>query len=460
MEQQIDTQYEPTGEYQRYDIVSGFGWDDISFVHGVCTPASVEALASLYRTFIIPKDPQTYGILVFCHVPDTVPLPFPSDTVDGMIYDRQALVAYHVTKLIDEHRAVFVDDALRFEDVELDAFFARLAVQGYLTTARGLSDSLSYLPVSAQLDFPSRLAASSPGEDVPETTVVCNAHFFLMEVSDRESPYDVLGTTYGLAVQDGVVLQPPLNHREALFVDMAGKVEIGYPELTNVGVLLDGRLYQHGKGCLFYARPECRVSPACSGTSVAIVNDRVMMVKPGGNAVVPMAGFILQTDEPITISNPSVGYTGLERYRLGLQVGPAMVSDGVMIDTFRCPFYQGEGTPYPPTVFSLPYDSVKAARMSIGERDGNPLLIWAEGASKLGYQPGEESSGRTLPEFAWYCGERRIRNLINLDGGGSAQILYQGERALLISDRQVETNLDTERPVPLCLRIVHHHEKE
>ncbi len=454
VERRIDTETYPDGEFQNYEIVSGFSWDDISFVSGHCTAEAVGALARLYETFIIPKAPDSYGTLCFCHVPEDIDLPsmFLSRTVDGVFYDRQALVAYHVSNLISSGGVFVRDGSLVSSDLSIGAFLSRLSSGGWLVLVEGEADSLQFLPVSSRMDFPSRIEASHHSvTGIP--SVVCNAHFFLMEVSDRESPYDILGTPYGLAVKDGVVTQPPLNHREALLVDQRGRAMIGYPELTELCIVIDGKEYRHGLNCTFYSRPECRTTPSCEGAAILVVNDRVVALKPGGSALVPMAGFIIQTDDSIDISDMSVQYHGLEAFMFGVQVGPAMVDDGTMIDYFRCPFYQGDGVAYPPTVFSLPYESVPAARMSVGERDGMPLLIWAEGASKLGYRKGEESSGSVLPRFARYCTEIGVQNLVNLDGGGSAQIVFDGRRFLKISDRRPGTNRESERPVPICLLI-------
>ena len=49
--------------------------------------------------------------------------------------------------------------------------------------------------------------------------------------------------------------------------------------------------------------------------------------------------------------------------------------------------------------------------------------------------------------------ELGLRNAINLDGGGSAQILVDNVRTLRISDRNKEDNSDAERLVPLGLVV-------
>ena len=49
--------------------------------------------------------------------------------------------------------------------------------------------------------------------------------------------------------------------------------------------------------------------------------------------------------------------------------------------------------------------------------------------------------------------ELGLVNAVNLDGGGSAQILVRNERSLRISDRNKEDNSDAERLVPLGLVV-------
>ena len=86
--------------------------------------------------------------------------------------------------------------------------------------------------------------------------------------------------------------------------------------------------------------------------------------------------------------------------------------------------------------------------------DGKPVLIWAEGAAKIGHQKGLGSCGASLQEMAQICKKLDIRNAVNLDGGGSAQILLHNQRQLQISDRNPQTIHESERPIPLALMIM------
>ena len=80
------------------------------------------------------------------------------------------------------------------------------------------------------------------------------------------------------------------------------------------------------------------------------------------------------------------------------------------------------------------------------------MLLWAEGAAKFGYVPGQGSCGASLKEMAEICADVGMVNAVNLDGGGSAQILLRNRRSLKISDRNPDTS-EAERPVPLGLMI-------
>ena len=80
------------------------------------------------------------------------------------------------------------------------------------------------------------------------------------------------------------------------------------------------------------------------------------------------------------------------------------------------------------------------------------MLLWAEGAPKIGYRKGETSCGASLSELEEYCQEAGMVNAVNLDGGGSAQILLDGRRELELSDRK-EDGSGQERPVPLGLIV-------
>ena len=86
------------------------------------------------------------------------------------------------------------------------------------------------------------------------------------------------------------------------------------------------------------------------------------------------------------------------------------------------------------------------------DEDGDPVIAWAEGPSKLYYQKGIDSCGTSLLELGNYCRSIGLVNVLNLDGGGSAEIFTDGKLLLHVSDR-LPDNTDAERPVPMGLMI-------
>ena len=100
------------------------------------------------------------------------------------------------------------------------------------------------------------------------------------------------------------------------------------------------------------------------------------------------------------------------------------------------------------------FDKSRAARIALGaDSEGKPILLWAEGAAKSGYIPGQGSCGASLSEMAEICADVGMVNAVNLDGGGSAQILLGNRRSLMISDRNKQDFSEAERPVPLGLML-------
>jgi exopolysaccharide biosynthesis protein len=100
----------------------------------------------------------------------------------------------------------------------------------------------------------------------------------------------------------------------------------------------------------------------------------------------------------------------------------------------------------------LPFETARAARIAVGTNaEGEAVLIWAEGAGKLRFKPKIDSTGCSLLELAKVCASQGYANILNLDGGGSAQIFWEGVRHMEISDRYDPSNLEAERPVPSAL---------
>lgn len=433
------------GEVQRYELLEGFSWNCLRYRYMHTSAESVGALVRLYTANIIVKNPGLYGTMVFSHVPKGMNVPFERETEAGYFYDDQALTRYHFETMVKSGEINTDGEHLFCHDSEVQNFFSILQKGGLLHIIEGKRSDITYVPICDTFGFLS--------QETAEHTAV-NSHFFLMDPTDIDSPYDALGTPYGFAVEDGEILQPPLFKREALIVNSQDRAYIGYPGLGETTLHIDGREYHDREdGVTIYTRPEYRITPKEPGSDLVIVNRRIVAVAQGGGIHIPMAGFVLHSDSPVAITEGSVHYSREDDITFAVQVGPSAVKDGQISGELTCPFYTGEGTPFPSTVYPLPYESARASRTAIGEKNGKPVILWLEGASKNGHIPFQESSGSSLLETAVLAGALKIDSMVNMDGGGSAQIHHRGKRNLLIADRDVKTNRVKERPVPLGLVI-------
>ena len=140
-----------------------------------------------------------------------------------------------------------------------------------------------------------------------------------------------------------------------------------------------------------------------------------------------------------------------------LQVGNSVLIDGVPTEKFISPFnrFYDPFTPaYPPSVYPLNFRKARAPRILFGaDENGSPVFVWIEGAGKFGHVAGEESEGATMADALKIAADAGMVNAIHLDGGGSAQILLKGKRALHLSDRDPLDHHEIERAVPMALII-------
>ena len=439
------THVHPTGEIQRYQIVEDFKLDNLRFISPGFDKKAVEEIARLYRINIVPKQSAAFGVLVFFHVPASIALPVVDKDDKTTYFSHNVAASVQLNSLVKQKTIRWEENKLTSTNAFVQTFLSTLKAQGLLTWVQGTGNGIWFIPLSAKMGFLSK----------QEGSLLVNSHFFLMDPTDLDSPYCELGTPHGLALKDSVVLNPPLNHRPCLLFDAAQKSSIQTIELTDLTVEIDGITYRHQDNADFYLRPESRITPPSKGTDIIITETQVVATKDGGETRIPMAGFVISVPNKIRIYNPKVIIHGLEAFSFGIQVGPPMMEDYQIVDTLCCPFYNAgsDAVPYPSTVYPLPFETARAARIALGtNRDSKPVLIWAEGAGKLSYTPTQDSTGASLLELARFCEQQGFENIINLDGGGSAQILVDHHRVLKIADRY-PTNEEAERPVPYALSL-------
>ena len=448
IESKIDTIRYENGEMQRFQVVSGFAWNDLEFVQPPFSKEAFDELCRMYKIFVIPKHHEMYGAVLAFHLPDDMKSPFSSETDEGVVFDRQLAASIGLRKLVREGKIRRSGESLLIDDAKAKAFLDELEKRGWMSIAYGdKTDVVSILPVGEDLGYMSQVS--------PRPQFICNAHFFQMDVFDSDSPYDLFGTPYGMTVKNGIMIQPPLNGREALVVDMDGKVKITRPDVRNISMQIQGKTFTHGENCTIYRRPDTRQTPEEEGLDIVIVGDEVVSFHKGGGVFIPEGGFVLHTKEELSVEPSPVVYLGFDNCLFAIQVGSSSVKDGEVMKGFESPFYNiyKDSVPFPPTLYPLSYEKDRAPRMAIcSDKDGDPVIVWAEGCSKLYYQFGKESCGASLLELGNYCASIGLVNALNLDGGGSSEIFLNGKLMMHVSDRHAD-NSDAERPVPMGLLI-------
>lgn len=433
------------GELLRVQLVRLPDWDALDFLQPPVSAPVFESFDRVYRQFLVPGCPWIFGTVVLFRLPDALrdsvpPCPRSAGNVADPLTAAAAVLRRGV-RLIGG-RPVFGSRAVR-------GFWRELECHGCIRIVRGKLPVTTIVPVGD--------AAGYLSGTEPDAALKANASFFIMDPFDCATVYDHVGEPFGLRVKDGVTSAPPLFDREALLVRQDGSVRVESVGVRQLTVEIAGVHYRHGENAVLYTRPEHRRTPPCRGVKLVIVGCRVAAVSRRSRVEIPAGGFVLCTGADCRAKpGDAVCYHGLEDVRFGIQVGNSIVRDGVPTDAFLSRFYnirKLEKTPFPPSLYPMDFANARAARMALGaDAQGNPLLLWAEGAGKLGYTPGKDSCGASLADMARVCRALGMTEAVNLDGGGSAQILLHNRRELRISDRRPDRS-EAERPVPLGLIV-------
>lgn len=447
MKSEIKTYTYPNGEIQRVQLVRMDDWGELNFFRPHRSEEALDQIAAIYRTYLVPACPWIFGQMVLFALPEHVETQIPTLSKKyGELSDplTEAAAILESGVKIRHGRPVFSGQLAKELWQELEEAHCVQLVNGQAPFTK-------IIPVGRELG---RMT-----ETRPDAALKVNASFFVMDCFDCATAYDSVGTPIGLCVKDGVILSPPLYHREALLVKENGSVAVTIPELEELNIEIAGRLYLAGENAQVYTRPEHKKTPRGAGRELVIIGNRIVAVHEGGGTPIPASGFVLRVDEACHAKpGEPVVYRGMEDVLFGIQVGNSIIRDGEKTSSFRSPFYNirspFQRVPFPPSLYPLDFQKARAARIALGANaEGKPLLLWAEGAGKLRYEPGRDSCGASLAELGEICEELGMVNAVNLDGGGSAQILLRNARSLLISDRNPTDNSEMERVVPLGLMI-------
>lgn len=446
MDTQIRTFSYPNGEIQRVQLVRWEDWGKLEFWKPKYSEASLSCFERIYRQFLVPACPWLFGSMVMFQLPEDMEVPFSMETAK---YGRLSSPLTAATAAL-EAGVHFRGKSPIFRDKTTESFYRELECRKCLHVVRGRLPITTIIPVGNLSGFLT--------ESERDSALKVNASFFIMDRFDCATVYDHIGVHLGLCVKNGVVENPPLYKREALLVKKDGTVSVTMPELKDLTLRIGEKSYLPGKNAAVFTRPRHFRTPPTAGKQLVIIGRQVAAVVEKGSIPVPASGFVLCPERECTAApGDTVLYQGMEDVLFGIQVGNSILRDGVKTEKFISRFYNIrhlQPVPYPPSLYPMNFRKSRAARIALGaDKDGKPMLLWAEGAGKLRYIPGQDSCGASLSEMAEICAAVGMVNAVNLDGGGSAQLLLKNKRSLLISDRREEANSECERPVPLALMI-------
>lgn len=445
MRSEIKTFSYPNGDIQRVQLVHLEDWQQLDFLHPRPSDTALDSFERIYRKFLVPSCPWLFGNLVLFRLPEDLSVALPMETKK---YGRVADVLTAAAAVL-EQGVRFLRGKPFFRNPQAETLYRALEQRNCLYLVQGKLPTTTAIPV--------RNISGYLTETEEAAAMKVNASFFIMDRFDCATVYDHVGTPFGLCVKNGIIENPPLFRREALLVKQDGSVTVEAVDIQGLEIEINGMTFAHGKNAVIHSRPHRAKTPDTEKNQLVIIGRKVAAVR-NGSVPIPSSGFVLCTNEDVSVQpGDQVTYHGMEDIRFGIQVGNSILRNGEKTETFRSQFYnirRLEPVPFPPSLYPMDFKCGRAARIALGaDIQGKPMLLWAEGAAKLGHVPGQDSCGASLSEMAEICSALGMINAVNLDGGGSAQILLQNRRSLQISDRKETDHTEAERPVPLGLII-------
>ena len=447
MQSEVKVYERADGAIQRVQVVRFDDWSKLDFFPLEHHENALECFADIYRNYLVPAAPWIFQSMIMFQLPKDLEAdcPMEKSTKYGQVCNPLTVAAMALQNGVKLKKGKPV-----FADAKIKEFWMKLEGRGCIQIVCGKMPGTKVIPVGKYCGYLS--------EQETDAQIKVNSSFFIMDPIDCATIYDEVGTVLGLCVKDGVVWNPPLYNREAFLVGQDGKIEIKPLDICQLEIEIGGNTYLHGRNATIYTRPKQSKTPKDKRTKLVLIGKRVVAVKHGGSVQIPASGFVLCVDEPCFIeAGALVSYRGLEDISFGIQVGNSIIKEGKKTETFLSRFYnirKLERVPYPPSLYPMDFEKSRAARIALGsDKDGKPMVFWAEGAGKLGYIKGEDSTGASLSEMAEIAEDIGMINGVNLDGGGSAQILLDNQRALKISDRNKGDNSEAERLIPLGLIV-------
>lgn len=461
MKSEVKEYIRPDGAIQRVQVVRFDDWSQLDFLQLEHHEGALECFCDIYRNYLVPAAPWIFRSMIMFQLPKDLEVDFPMD--EGTKYG-QVSNPLTVAAIMLQNGVKLKKGRPFFKNDQAKELWQKLEGQGCIRVVCGKMPGTKVIPVGKLCGYLS--------EQETKAQMKVNASFFIMDPIDCASIYDEVGTILGLCVKEGMVLNPPLYGREAFLVKTDGSITIRELDVKDLRIEINGTVYAHDKNASIYTRPKRSVTPNDKRTKFVIIGNRVAAVKHGGSVSIPASGFVLcvedkstedrndaskETQAGVIEAGMPVVYHGLEDVSFGIQVGNSIIREGKRTEQFISKFYnirKLERVPFPPSLYPMDYENGRAARIALGaDAEGKPMIFWAEGAGKLSYIKGEDSTGASLREMTEIAENIGMVNGVNLDGGGSAQILINNRRTLKISDRKKTDNSEAERLVPLGLVV-------
>ena len=430
-------------EKTRYQIIKLEKINSISPVSMRFNSQVLADLTRLSRIHLLPKKPEIGSLCLFS-IPTDIENNLPGIFDCEKIIEPASRVRYRLNRSMEEGSTRVENGKLVSSINDISILINELEKRNILSLIQTSNNgTLMSIPVSNRLGYLSN--------HFKENRIVFNSHFFLMDLTDLETSFDIMGEPYGLLMVGGKIISPPLYSRAALFIDKNRNSRVEELSIKDIGIVIDNETYFHGKNCSILVRPENNITLNQKGLDIAVVGNRIVGLSQNGGQEVPEAGYVIHLPSNKIPGSLKVDYIPLEG-SFGIQVGPPLIEDNLVLSDFKQPFYNGNGIKFPPTVYPPGWEEGRAARLGLGiSDDGSLNVIWAEGSKPAMYRPGIDSMGLTLAEFAWIGKKHGMKDFINLDGGGSSQIAMAGHRSLAIADKKNEAGDEFERPIPIGL---------
>ena len=214
MNSEIKVYPRENGQIQRVQVVK---WDDWSKLDFLClkeNPAALKCFRDIYANYLVPGCPWVFGNMILFQLPKDMEIEFPLEIKKYGKIDNPLTAA----TIALQKGVTIVGGKPFFKNTKIKRFWKKLEERYSVYIVRGKLPITKVIPVADYAGFLS--------ENEIDATMKVNASFFVMDSFDCATVYDHVGKVFGLCVKDGVVISPPLYHREALLVKKNGKVMI------------------------------------------------------------------------------------------------------------------------------------------------------------------------------------------------------------------------------------------